>query len=91
MKNTIIASMSGRRDRQEPKKRGRPAKAGDHQPFSLRIPTELHQQLKHYRVDHPETSINDLIVAAIERWWNSVPERQKYAKLVEDAAKRRAQ
>ena len=72
-----------------PRPRGRPAKGGQHQPYSLRMPAELHQQLKHYVVDHPGKSLNELIIDAIERWWRSVEDRAKYVRLVEEAAKKR--
>jgi hypothetical protein len=75
--------------RSHPKKRGRPAKLGEHQSYSLRLPTDLHQQLKHYVVDHPEKSLNDVIVDAVSKWWSDVPERGKYIRLVDDAAKKR--
>lgn len=86
----MISKMAGRDDGDVPKKRGRPAKGGQHQSYSLRLPAELHQQLKHYVVDHPEKSLNDVIVEAVEQWWGAVPDRHKYVRLVEDAAKKRA-
>jgi len=41
-------------------------------------------------VDHPEKSLNDVIVEAVEKWWTDVPERQNYARLVEKATRKRS-
>ena len=71
-----------RGENRDPRKRGRPAKRGEHRPYSLRLPSELHQQLKHYVVDHPQ-SLNDLIVKAVEQWWSSVTDRHKYVRLAQ--------
>jgi hypothetical protein len=87
--NTMIDRMASQGHRSHQPKRGRPQKLGEHQPFSIRLPADLHQQLKHYVVDHPGRSLNDLIVEAVSDWWADVPERGKYARLVEDAARKR--
>jgi hypothetical protein len=77
--------MRSHEQRATQKKRGRPPKLGEHQSYPLRLPAELHQQLKHYVVDHPDKSLNDLIVEAVAEWWSRVPGRRKYVRFVEDA------
>jgi hypothetical protein len=72
----------------EKRPRGRPSKLGDVQPFPLRLPVDLHKQLKHYVVDHEGRSLNDIIVEAVQQWWSQVPERDRYARLVAYAAKK---
>lgn len=64
------------------RKRGRPAKPGQQQAFSLRLPVELHQQLRHYAFDQG-ASLNDVIVRAVQEWWRRVPDRQTYVQLVD--------
>jgi hypothetical protein len=62
--------------------RGRPSKVGKHRAFSLRLPADLHQQLRHYSIDQ-RVPLNDMIVRAVEDWWSRVPDRKTYVRLVE--------
>ena len=75
-------------NRSRPGKPGRPRKPGKQQPFSLRLPADLHLKLKHYAVDHPGRSLNDVLVEVISDWWNKVPERRTYERLVEASLKK---
>lgn len=59
----------------ESRPRGRPRKLPEHQAFSLRLPVELHQELRHYAVD-ARRSLNDILVDAITQWWAAQPERE---------------
>jgi hypothetical protein len=61
------------------KKMGRPPKLGDHRTFTLRMPTDLHRQLRHVALDRG-VSMNDLLVEVIQGWWAEQPERPTYAK-----------
>lgn len=54
------------------RRRGRPRKLTDHQTFPLRLPRELHRQLRHHAID-AGSSLNDILVDVIERWWNNMP------------------
>jgi hypothetical protein len=72
----------------EPKKMGRPAKLTDHRPFTLRLPTDLHRQLRHLTVDQG-VSLNDLLVQIIVEWWAKQPQRATYANLKSTAEPRR--
>lgn len=62
--------------------RGRPTKPDRQKAFSLRLPAELHQQLRHYSIDQ-HVPLNDVIVRAVEEWWSRVPDRQTYVRLVD--------
>lgn len=57
------------------KKRGRPPVLGDHQVFTLRLPTELHRELRLLATVQGE-SLNDLLVRMIREWWKKHPERK---------------
>jgi hypothetical protein len=69
-------------------KRGRPEKLGDHQSYTLRLPVDLHRQLRHFAVDKG-VSMNDILVQVIEGWWKDRPERASYTKLKSTAEPRR--
>jgi len=43
----------------------------------LRIPRSLHRALRHVAIDR-ETSMNDLVVSTLEKWWGEQPERKTY-------------
>ncbi len=47
---------------------GRPKKLVDHQLFSLRLPSALHGELRHFALDE-KRSLNDILVATIQEWW----------------------
>jgi len=49
------------------KKIGRPPKLGKHQPYMLRLPVELHRDLRRYATEQG-VSLNDLLVGVIARW-----------------------
>lgn len=51
------------------KRRGRPPKLGDHQPYVLRLPRNLHRQIRQHAIDY-RCSMNDLLVAVVGGWWN---------------------
>jgi hypothetical protein len=76
------ATRSAASDPSGKRKVGRPQKFGQ-RPYvlGLRLPAELHRQLRHYVVDHPPGTINDLVVAVLAEWWESQPERTAYDRL----------
>jgi predicted HicB family RNase H-like nuclease len=43
----------------------------------VRVPKELHRALKHAAVDR-ETSLNELVLNALDEWWQVQPERRRY-------------
>jgi hypothetical protein len=47
--------------------------------ISVRIPGETYRDLSVYAGEQM-TSLNNVIVAAIEAWWSQQPEKAKYAK-----------
>lgn len=47
------------------------------QKFVLRLPGSLHHALRHVSIDR-KTSLNSLIIEAVEGWWAKQPERSKY-------------
>ena len=54
--------------------RGRPKKwEGGTQVFSLRMPSDLHAEIRDYADTHHH-AINGLLLDAIRAWWQSVPE-----------------
>jgi hypothetical protein len=53
------------------------------QVFSLRLPTSLHAAIRAY-VDDKGLSTNAVLLAAVQRWWESLPEHHEY----DEAAKR---
>jgi len=63
---------------------GRPPKLGNHQPYLVRLPTELHRQIKLYAVSKG-LSLNDLLVRVIADWWTRQPERAGIARLAAKA------
>ncbi len=63
------------------KRKGRPPKLGDHQLFSLRLPTDLHRALKTYAFVKGR-SFNDVLVDVVRAWWNEQPEREHVEALV---------
>lgn len=64
---------------------GRPRKfEEDAQVFSLRLPATLHAAIRAY-VDDRGLSTNTLLLGAVRRWWESVPEHEGY-----DAAAKRS-
>jgi predicted HicB family RNase H-like nuclease len=66
----------------KPSKRppGRPLKLGRHQPYLVRLPPELHRQIKLYSVSKG-LSLNDLLIDIIRDWWSRQPERAGIARL----------
>ena len=48
------------------------------QKFVLRLPESLHHALRHVSIDR-KTSLNALIIEALETWWAKQPERSRYA------------
>lgn len=50
-------------------RRGRPPKLGDHQAYPLRMPVDLHKELRHYALDEGR-SMNDVLVEVIKVWWD---------------------
>jgi predicted HicB family RNase H-like nuclease len=64
-----------------PKKPSRSGKTeGDSQYFSLRMPTDLHRQLKFFALSRDST-LNDLIIEVLAEWWGKNPEKAKFSKL----------
>lgn len=47
------------------------------QKFVLRLPESLHHALRHVSIDR-KTSLNALIIEAVDAWWSKQPERSKY-------------
>lgn len=47
------------------------------QKFVLRLPEKLHHALRHVSIDR-KTSLNALIIEALETWWAKQPEVGKY-------------
>jgi predicted HicB family RNase H-like nuclease len=45
----------------------------------IRIPRKLHRELKHAAVDR-DTSLNELVLAAIGEWWRAQPEKGRYGR-----------
>ena len=54
---------------------GRPRKLDGHQLFSLRLPQELHRELRLYAASQ-DKSLNDLLIQVLKEWWSGVPERR---------------
>ena len=63
------------------KRKGRPPKLGDHQLFSLRLPTDLHRALKTYAFVSGK-SFNDVLVEVLKDWWARQPEHDHIEALV---------
>ena len=61
------------------RKKGR-TREGEFQVFTLRLPADLHRQLRHYALDQ-EVSLNELVARVLDEWWQTQPERAVYAKL----------
>jgi hypothetical protein len=69
----------------EKAERGRPRKLSeDHRLFSLRLDSNLHQQLLVYAAAQ-RRSLNDVLVEVIENWWHLQPERAMIVRLTESA------
>lgn len=52
-----------------PRGRGRPRKVeGEAKPFLLRLPEELHLELRHHALDEGR-SLQDVLVEVIQEWW----------------------
>lgn len=51
-------------------RRGRPPKLGDYQAYPLRMPVDLHRELRHLALDEG-CSLNDLLVQVIQEWWQA--------------------
>ena len=51
-------------------RRGRPPRQreGAHQAFTLRMPAELHRDLRHFALDEGR-SLNEILLDAVESWW----------------------
>jgi hypothetical protein len=47
------------------------------QKFVLRLPEGLHHALRHVSIDR-KTSLNTMIIEALEQWWSKQPERDQY-------------
>jgi predicted HicB family RNase H-like nuclease len=62
-----------------------PAKEAE-QKFVLRLPEGLHRALRHVSIDR-RTSLNAMIIEALEAWWSKQPERERSG-IGEDATKR---
>lgn len=57
---------------------GRPRKfEEDAQVFSLRLPATLHAAIRAY-VDDRGLSTNTVLLGAVRRWWEDVPEHRQY-------------
>jgi predicted HicB family RNase H-like nuclease len=59
-----------------PKRRGRPRKTAEHQLFSLRLPPDLHNRLRHHALDE-RRSLNDILVEVIEEWWRGASRKPR--------------
>ncbi|HKY38382.1 MAG TPA: toxin-antitoxin system HicB family antitoxin [Polyangiaceae bacterium] len=59
---------------------GRPRKHPETQSFSIRLPKDLHRQLRLYAV-HQGQSLNDLIIGVLQGWWDDHPERRAFVRL----------
>lgn len=49
--------------------RGRPRKLEDHVLFSLRLPSDLHTELRKFAFDE-KRSLNDILGEVVEKWWD---------------------
>jgi len=47
------------------------------QKFVVRLPESLHHALRHVSIDR-KTSLNAIIIEALEAWWAKQPEHRKY-------------
>lgn len=47
------------------------------QKFVLRLPESLHHALRHVSIDR-KTSLNALIIEALDQWWSKQPEHRQY-------------
>ena len=57
---------------------GRPRKFDeDTQVFSLRFPVSLHAAIRAY-VDDKGLSTNTVLLGAVRRWWEAIPEHASY-------------
>jgi hypothetical protein len=50
-------------------RRGRPPKLGERQIYPLRMPTDLHRELRHQAVDEGR-SMNDVLLEYIQESWD---------------------
>lgn len=66
------------------KSAGRPRKRDETQAYVLRLPKELHRQLRLYAV-HQGKSLNDVLVEALTHWWSDHPERAKFMRLARES------
>ncbi len=64
-----------------PRQRGRPRKLHDFKALSCRIPNDLYMGLRHYALGHSK-SFNDVMIEALQQYWNTRPERAEYAALL---------
>lgn len=53
----------------------------EYKAFPLRIPRRLHAALRHYAVGQGK-SLNKVIEHALKAWWDALPEKAAYEKLV---------
>ncbi len=60
--------LKNRPERQRRRKRGRPRKLGEVQGFALRLPVQLHRQLRRHAIA-TGVSLNDLVVSVLLKWW----------------------
>jgi hypothetical protein len=50
-------------------RRGRPPKHGESlEPFLVRLPASLRDDLENYKVKHDIASLNDVLVTALKEW-----------------------
>jgi predicted HicB family RNase H-like nuclease len=56
---------------------GESAPPPEMQRFIMRMPKELHRQLRFLSVDRG-VSLNSMIVETLERWWKAQPEHGKF-------------
>lgn len=66
----------------ESKPMGRPRKRDEFQSFTFRMPPGLHAELRHAAFDR-RISVNDLLLALVDRAWRADPARERYAQLAE--------
>ncbi|MDB4930712.1 MAG: hypothetical protein JWM10_3196 [Myxococcaceae bacterium] len=55
------------------------------QPFLLRLPMELHRQLRHHALD-AGSSLQDVLVEVIEGWWSEQRAKQPAPPKASDAS-----
>lgn len=61
--------------------RGRKRKRASEQPYTLRLPSELHRELMVYKTLH-RRPLNDMLLELIELWWTRQAARRDVIALI---------